>query len=62
MPTVCSSLEQALDSLADDHDFLLQGDVFTTDMIDAYIDLKRDEVTLLNSTTHPVEFEMYYSV
>ncbi|MDA0979725.1 MAG: type I glutamate--ammonia ligase [Proteobacteria bacterium] len=62
LPTVCSSLEQALDSLDADREFLNQGDVFTNDMIDGYINLKREEVELLNMTTHPVEFQMYYSV
>ncbi len=62
VPTVCSSLEQALQSLDQDREFLTQGEVFTNSMIDGYIDLKMEEVTLLNSVTHPVEFEMYYSV
>ena len=62
LPTVCSSLQQALDALDADRDFLNQGDVFTNDMIDGYIDLKSEEVELLNITTHPVEFQMYYSV
>jgi glutamine synthetase len=60
-PTVCSSLEQALDSLDADRDFLTAGGVFDDDMIDAYIELKRGEVERLNMTTHPVEFDMYYS-
>jgi glutamine synthetase len=62
LPSVCSSLEQALDALDTDREFLMQGDVFTSDMIEGYIDLKREEVEKLNMTTHPVEFEMYYSV
>ena len=62
LPTVCSSLEQALDALNADRDFLRQGDVFTDSMIDGYIELKREEVQKLDMTTHPVEFEMYYSV
>lgn len=61
VPTVCSSLEQALDCLDQDRDFLCHGDVFSNSMIDAYIKLKQEEITLLNSTTHPVEFQMYYS-
>ncbi len=60
-PSLCSSLEQALDSLEKDHAFLLQGGVFTKDLIDAYIDVKREEVTRLNMTTHPVEFDLYFS-
>ncbi|GMG86239.1 glutamate--ammonia ligase [Biformimicrobium ophioploci] len=61
-PTVASSLEQALDALDQDREFLTEGGVFTDDAIDAYIELKREEVERLNMTTHPVEFEMYYSV
>ncbi|MDG1206836.1 MAG: glutamine synthetase, partial [Pseudomonadales bacterium] len=62
LPTVCSSLEMALDALDADREFLTEGGVFTDSMIDGYIALKMEEVTKLNSTTHPVEFEMYYSV
>ena len=62
VPTVASSLEQALDALDSDRAFLNQGDVFTDGMIDGYIDLKMEEVTKLKSHTHPIEFEMYYSV
>jgi glutamine synthetase len=61
-PTVCSSLGQALDALDADRDFLRQGGVFTDSMIDGYIELKREEVQKLDMTTHPIEFEMYYSV
>jgi len=62
IPQVCSSLEEALDSLEADNDFLTAGGVMDIDMINAYIGLKREEIELLNSTTHPVEFDMYYSV
>lgn len=62
LPTVCSSLEMALDALDADRVFLTEGGVFTDSMIDGYIALKMEEVIKLNSTTHPVEFEMYYSV
>ena len=62
IPTVASSLEMALDALESDKGFLTAGGVFTEDMIDAYIELKREEVERLNMTTHPVEFDMYYSV
>jgi len=61
-PTVCSSFEEALASLDADRDFLTAGGVFDNDMIDAYIELKKEEIETLNMTTHPVEFEMYYSV
>ncbi len=62
IPTVCSSLEEALENLDKDRAFLTAGGVFTDDMIDAYIDLKMEEVTRLRMTTHPVEFDMYYSL
>ena len=62
IPTVCSSLDQALDSLDGDREFLTAGGVFTNDMIDGYIDLKMDEVQRMRMTTHPVEFDMYYSL
>jgi glutamine synthetase len=62
IPTVASSLEMALEALDKDREFLTAGGVFTNDLIDAYIELKQKDVTRLNMTTHPVEFEMYYSV
>ena len=62
IPTVASSLEQALDALDADRAFLTAGSVFSDDMIDGYMELKREEVERLNMTTHPVEFGMYYSV
>ncbi len=61
IPKVCHSLDQALEELDKDRDFLTAGGVFSNDMIDAYIELKMEEVTQLRMTTHPVEFEMYYS-
>jgi len=61
IPEVCYSLEQALQALDADRGFLTAGGVFTDDMIDAYIELKKQQVEKLNMTTHPVEFAMYYS-
>ena len=61
IPTVCGSLREALDCLANDHDFLLAGDVFTKDQIMGYIDLKMEEVYKFEHTPHPVEYGMYYS-
>lgn len=61
IPTVAHSLEMALEALKADHDYLLKGNVFTKDALDAYIEVKMEEVRRLNTTTHPVEFEMYYS-
>ena len=60
--TVSHSLDQALDALGSDRDFLKAGGVMTDDMIDAYIGLKMEEVQRLRQATHPLEFEMYYSV
>ncbi len=62
IPTVCSSLEQALEYLNKDREFLTRGGVFSNEMIDAYIELKMEEVTKFRMTTHPVEFDMYYSI
>ena len=49
-------------SLNNDKEFLMKGDVFSSDMIEAYIELKMEDVTRLRMTTHPAEFDMYYSV
>jgi glutamine synthetase len=62
IPTVCYSLDMALDCLDKDRKFLTAGGVFSDDMIDGYIKLKMEEVTRLRMTTHPVEFDMYYSL
>jgi len=62
IPTVCHSLDMALECLDKDREFLKRGGVFTDDVLDAYIGLKMQEVTRLRMTTHPVEFDMYYSV
>ncbi|MDH5594073.1 MAG: glutamine synthetase, partial [Gammaproteobacteria bacterium] len=62
IPKVCHSLDQALDALDADRKFLTAGGVFTDDMIDGYIKLKMEEVTTLRMTTHPVEFDLYYSL
>ncbi|MCW8917321.1 MAG: glutamate--ammonia ligase [Gammaproteobacteria bacterium] len=61
IPTVCHAFDQALEALDADREFLTQGGVFTDDMIDAFIALKMEEVTRIRMTTHPVEFDMYYS-
>ncbi|MCC7546844.1 MAG: type I glutamate--ammonia ligase [Burkholderiales bacterium] len=62
VPNVCSSLDMALDNLDRDREFLTRGGVFSDDTIDAYIELKMEEVTRFRMTTHPVEFDMYYSL
>jgi glutamine synthetase len=61
IPQVCHAFDQALAALDEDRKFLTKGGVFTDDMIDGYIALKMDEVTRLRMSTHPVEFDMYYS-
>lgn len=61
VPTVCGSLREALDSLEADMDFLLKGDVFSKDQIEAYIELKRADVARWEMTPSPVEYDMYYS-
>jgi len=62
IPTVAPSLDVALDALDSDRGFLTAGGVFTDDMIDAYLELKMEEVDRLRLATHPVEFDQYYSL
>ena len=62
IPTVATDLRTALAALAADHDFLTVGGVFTEQLISSYIQLKTAEADRLQSSPHPVEFEMYYSV
>ncbi|WP_116474695.1 glutamate--ammonia ligase [Zobellella maritima] len=62
IPTVATSLDNALDSLDKDREFLTRGGVFSDDFIDSYIKYKRKEAELINMTTHPLEFDLYYSV
>jgi len=61
IPQVAFSLDQALEALDADRDFLKAGGVFTDDVIDGYIELKNEEVSRLRLATNPVEFDMYYS-
>ena len=62
VPTVCHSLRNALDALAADSDFLTQGDVFSSDQLQGYMDLKWEEVYAFEHAPHPIEFSLYYSV
>ncbi|HBA34664.1 MAG TPA: glutamine synthetase, partial [Gammaproteobacteria bacterium] len=62
IPQVAFSFDQALEALDSDREFLKAGNVFSDDTIDAYIGLKMEEVTRLRMATHPVEYDMYYSV
>jgi glutamine synthetase len=62
LPTVCRTLEEALDALDQDRAFLTEGEVFTDELIDAHIALKRAEVAAVERVPHPVEYQLYYSV
>lgn len=62
IPTVASSLEEALHALDIDREFLKRGEVFTDETIDAYINLLKNDVQRIQMAPHPLEFEMYYSV
>ena len=61
VPTVCGSLREALEALEADHEFLLKGDVFSKDQIEAYAELKWADQLRMETTPCPVEFDMYYS-
>jgi glutamine synthetase len=61
VPTVCGSLREALEALQIDNDFLTTGNVFTKDQINAYVELKMEEVINFEHAPHPIEFQMYYS-
>jgi glutamine synthetase len=61
VPTVAHSLDVAIEALDKDREFLKAGGVFEDDTIDAYIELKMEEVKNLRMSSHPVEFDMYYS-
>ena len=60
IPTVPPSLNEALEALENDKDFLKQGDVFTDDFIENWIAYKYEEVQQLRQRPHPHEFTMYY--
>ena len=62
IPTVCHSLRQACEALDADRDFLKKGAVMDDDQIDAYIELKMEEVERIEHHPHPVEFDLYYKV
>lgn len=62
LKNVSSSLSEAIENLDADRAFLTEGGVFTDDLINGYIRLKQEEIARLNSTTHPIEFDMYYSL
>jgi glutamine synthetase len=63
IPSVCGSLDEALTSLGNDHEYLLKGDVFTSDFVEAWIDYKKEnEVDAINLRPHPYEFMLYYDI
>ncbi|MDP1697684.1 MAG: type I glutamate--ammonia ligase [Xanthomonadaceae bacterium] len=62
IPTVCHSLDQALEALDADREFLKAGGVMNDDFIDGYIALKMQEVTRFRAATHPLEYQMYYGI
>ncbi|MCL4780912.1 MAG: glutamine synthetase, partial [Gammaproteobacteria bacterium] len=62
IPKVCFSLEQALEALDKDRDFLKAGNVFSDDLIDAYINLKYADMMRIRMAVHPLEFQLYYSL
>jgi glutamine synthetase len=63
IPTVPASLGGVLDSLESDHDFLLEGGVFTPDLIETWIDYKRtEEIAPVALRPHPHEFELYFDI
>jgi glutamine synthetase len=63
IPQVPGNLESVLQALEADHEYLLKGDVFTTDLIETWIDYKRErELKPLAMRPHPYEFELYYGV
>ena len=61
IPTVSTSLEQAVACLRQDHEFLLKGDVFSMDFINSYIELREIDIAQVRCLVHPFEFELYYS-
>jgi glutamine synthetase len=61
--TVPSSLDEALDALEQDHDYLLRGDVFTPDVIEMWLNYKRtSEIDALRLRPHPYEFYLYFDI
>ncbi len=63
IPQVPGSLDEVLKALEADHDYLLAGDVFTKDLIETWIDYKRErEIKPFAQRPHPYEFELYYGV
>lgn len=62
VPNTCGSLREALLELEKDCDFLKKNDVFTDDLLQGYMELKWEEVLKFETSPHPIEFQMYYSL
>jgi len=60
IPQVPSTLAAVVDRLEQDHDYLLEGGVFTEDLIEMWVGLKRDEIDAIRLRPHPFEFDLYY--
>ncbi len=61
IPKIAASLEEAVESLEKDHKFLLEGNVFSEDLIKSCIELRKADIAIMQKQVHPLEFEMYYS-
>ena len=59
---VPASLDAAINNLEADHDYLLEGGVFTSDLIEKWVELKREEIDAIRLRPHPYEFDMYYDI
>ena len=59
---VPASLAEAMDALEEDHDFLTAGDVFTDDLIETWLDLKRGEIEMARLAPTPLEYELYFHI
>ena len=57
-----ASLGEALDALENDFEYLLAGDVFTSDLLQMWVDLKREEIRSIGTRPHPMEFDLYYAI
>jgi len=63
VPSMPASLEEALQCLEEDHDFMLKGDVFSEDLIETFIEYKRKhEADAVRLRPHPYEFALYYDI
>ena len=63
MPSLPGSLDESLNALEADHDFLLKGDVFTPRLIERWISYKRErEINPMRMRPHPLEFAMYFDI